>query len=345
MDTLTFIKPDDCHLHLRDGAALASVVNDSARQFARAIVMPNLLPPITTVQQAMAYRQRILDCVDPSHRFEPLMTLYLTDNTAEDEIDQLLASDGVYALKYYPAGATTNSASGVTNIHQVMPTLEYMAQQGVPLLVHGEVTDKEIDIFDRERVFIDRVLAPLVENMPSLKVVLEHITTADAVDFVKGGSNSIAATITPHHLIYNRNAIFEAGINPHHYCSPVLKRERHRLALVDAATSGDSRFFLGTDSAPHAVGKKEAACGCAGIYNAHAALETYATVFAENNSLDKLEAFAGINGARFYGLPINKEQVTLIKEPWTIPDRLEFDDTEVAPFMAGQICNWKLVDE
>ena len=343
MDTVTLIKPDDFHLHLRDGAALASVAGDSARRFARAIVMPNLVPPVVSVKQAEAYRQRILDCLPETSGFDPLMTLYLTDNTGRDEVDRVADSADVYAFKYYPAGATTNSESGVTGIEKVLPLLEYMAERDVPLLVHGEETAADVDVFDREKVFIERVLSPLVEKINSLRIVFEHITTGDAVQFVAAASEKIAATITPHHLMVNRNAIFSGGINPHHYCLPVLKREEHRQALLAAAVGGSPKFFLGTDSAPHATRAKENVPGCAGIYNAYAAIEMYVSVFDEMNGLDSLEKFASRNGAAFYRLPLNTTKITLRREDWRIPKMLTFADSTLVPFMAGETCRWKLL--
>ena len=345
MTTITLLKPDDFHLHLRDGAELASVVGDSARRFARAIIMPNLRPPVVSVAQALDYRQRILACVPQYPEFDPLMTLYLTDNTPGDEVARVADTDGVYAFKYYPAGATTNSDSGVTDINKVMPLLEYMAQRDVPLLLHGEVTDADVDIFDREKVFIERVLAPLTETLTSLRIVLEHVTTRDAVQFVSEASDRVAATITPHHLLLNRNALLAGGINPHHYCLPILKREWHRQALLAAAVSGNPKFFLGTDSAPHRVRAKEKPPCCAGIYNAHAAIEWYASVFDAMHSLHNLEKFASINGARFYGLPLNTQTITLCREEWRIPELLNFADDALTPFRAGESCQWKLVDE
>ena len=345
MDSITLIKPDDFHLHLRDGAEMASVAGDSARRFARAIIMPNLVPPVVSVQQALDYRQRILACLPDDTGFNPMMTLYLTDNTARDEVDRVAESDEVYAFKYYPAGATTNSASGVTDIGKVMPLLEYMAQRDVPLLVHGEVTHADVDVFDREKVFIEQVLSPLAEDIGSLRIVFEHVTTADAVQFVTGAPGRVAATITPHHLMLNRNAMLSGGINPHHYCLPVLKRERHRQALVSAATSGNPKFFLGTDSAPHPVRSKEKPPCCAGIYNAYAAIELYASVFDSMDSMDTLEHFASRNGARFYGLPLNTETITMRREQWRIPDAIGFADNMLVPFRAGEYCRWKLLDE
>ena len=344
MNTITLVKPDDFHLHLRDGLQLASVARDSARRFVRAIIMPNLAPPVVSVQQALEYRQRILDCLPDDTDFNPMMTLYLTDDTPRDEVDRVAETGEVYAFKYYPAGATTHSASGVTDIGKVMPVLEYMAQRDVPLLVHGEVTDAEVDVFDREKVFIERVLSPLVENINALRIVLEHVTTREAVQFVIGSSDRVAATITPHHLMLNRNAMLSGGINPHHYCLPILKRERHRQALLAAATSGNPKFFLGTDSAPHSAQAKEKPPCCAGIYNACAAIELYASVFDAMNSLDTLEQFASRNGARFYGLPLNTQRISLRREEWRIPDMINFAGATLVPFRAGELCRWKLVD-
>ena len=345
MHTITLIKPDDFHLHLRDGKELASVARDSARRFARAIIMPNLDPPVVSVRQALAYRRRILDCLPDNADFNPMMTLYLTDDTPKDEVDRVAETAEVYAFKYYPAGATTHSGSGVTDIGKVMPVLEYMAQRDVPLLLHGEVTDAEVDVFDREKVFIERILSPLAGNIDALRIVLEHVTTRDAVQFVSGASDRIAATITPHHLMLNRNAMLAQGLNPHHYCLPILKRERHRQALVAAATSGNPKFFLGTDSAPHSAQAKEKPPCCAGIYNACAAIELYASVFDAMDSLDTLERFAGRNGARFYGLPLNTEKISLRREEWQIPDVINFAGATLVPFRAGKSCRWKLVDE
>lgn len=345
MDQITLIKPDDFHLHLRDGAALAAVVGASARRFARAIVMPNLAAPVVSVAQAEAYRRRIRESLPEGAAFEPLMTLYLTEDASRDEVDRVADSAEVHAFKYYPAGATTHSAAGVADLGKVMPMLERMAEKDIPLLIHGEATDPEVDVFDREQVFIDRALAPLTERLDSLRIVLEHVTTLEAAQFVAGAREGVAATITPHHLRLNRNAMFRGGINPHHYCLPVLKRERHRQALLRAATGGNPRFFAGTDSAPHAIGDKESACGCAGIYNAHGALEIYAAVFEQEGRLEALEAFASQHGARFYRLPLNAERVTLRREAWRIPHRLPFGDSELVPFMAGETCPWKLVHE
>ncbi|HWT28145.1 MAG TPA: dihydroorotase [Methylophilaceae bacterium] len=341
-DTLTITRPDDWHLHLRDGDALRSVLPDTARQFARAIVMPNLRPPVTTTEQAAAYRQRILDALPAGAVFEPLMTLYLTDNTPAEEIVKAKASGFVHGVKLYPAGATTNSDSGVTSLDKCAGALAAMEKHGMPLLVHAEVTDADIDVFDREKVFIDRHMRPLVARYPGLKIVFEHITTRDAAEFVAAASGQVGATITAHHLLMNRNAMFAGGMRPHHYCLPVLKREEHRLALVRAATSGSAKFFLGTDSAPHPKTAKESACGCAGMYTAHAAIELYAEVFAAAGALDKLEAFASFYGADFYGLPRNQGQVTLTRDAWTVPDELTLGAEALVPFRAGQTIAWKL---
>ena len=340
--SIEITRPDDWHLHLRDGAAMADVVGFSARQFARAVVMPNLKPPVVMTEQALAYRERILAALPEGSRFEPLMTLYLTDRTTPDEIARAKASGVVVACKLYPAGATTNSESGVTDIPRLKPVLEAMREVGMPLLVHGEVTEEAVDIFDREPVFIERVLRPLIDQVPGLKIVLEHVTTAEAVNFVRSGPETLAATITPHHLLYNRNAILAGGIRPHFYCLPVLKRERHRLALVEAATSGHPRFFLGTDSAPHAVGSKECSCGCAGIFSAHAALEAYAEVFDRAGALDRLEGFASRHGPDFYGLPRNQERIRLIRASWTLPERYAFGDSQVVPMCAGETIGWRI---
>jgi dihydroorotase len=343
MDQITIRQPDDWHLHLRDGAHLHAVLPDSARRFARAIVMPNLKPPVVSLELAAAYRHRILDALPAGARFEPLMTLYLTDNTRPGEIERARASGIVHAVKYYPAGATTNSDSGVTDIGRCFDTLEAMAAVGLPLLVHGEVTDPAVDVFDREKVFVERTLRPLVTRFPRLKLVLEHITTADAAAFVEAGPPNLAATITAHHLLLNRNAIFQGGIRPHHYCLPVLKREEHRVALVRAAVSGNPKFFLGTDSAPHARHTKEHACGCAGIYTAHAGIELYAEVFAHAGALDRLEGFASLHGADFYGLPRNQTTVTLRREAWRVPDQLAYGDEVLVPLRAGGSVEWKMV--
>jgi dihydroorotase len=342
-DTITITRPDDWHLHLRDGAAMASVLPHTARQFARAIVMPNLKPPVTTAADAAAYRERILAALPAGLRFEPLMTLYLTDNTDPDEIRRAKDTSFIHAVKLYPAGATTNSAAGVTDLRKCYKTLEVMQELDMPLLVHGEVTDNDIDLFDREAVFIERVMRPLRRDFPELKIVFEHITTRDAAQYVAEAEGPIAATITAHHLLYNRNEIFRGGINPHYYCLPVLKREEHRLALVTAATSGDERFFLGTDSAPHAVHAKESSCGCAGCYTALHALELYATAFEQAGALHQLEAFASLNGPAFYDLPVNEGSVTLKREAWTIPPTVGMGEHELVPLDAGQQMNWKML--
>jgi dihydroorotase len=323
---ITLPRPDDWHLHLRDGAALQAVVGHSAREFARAIVMPNLRPPVTTVAAAAAYRRRIVEALPTGARFEPLMTLYLTDETSTEEIELARASGVVHAVKLYPAGATTNSAAGVTDLARVDAAMAAMSALGLPLLVHGEVTDPSVDVFDRERVFIERHLAPLLRRHPRLRVVLEHITTREAAAFVRAQDERVAATITAHHLLLNRNAMLVGGVQPHHYCLPVLKRESHREALVAAAISGDPRFFLGTDSAPHARSAKETACGCAGIYSAHAALGLYAEAFERAGALERLEGFACRYGAAFYGLPVNQGTVTLVREPWLSPLRAHVGD-------------------
>lgn len=339
--SLTITRPDDWHLHVRDGAALQAVVPDTARQFARAIIMPNLKPPVTTAAQALAYKQRIAAAVPKGLAFEPLMTLYLTDNTPPDEIARA-AEAGVVALKLYPAGATTNSDAGVTDIRKTYKTLEAMQRAGLKLLVHGEVTDPSVDVFDREAVFIDQQLIPLRRDFPELKIVVEHITTRNAAQYVSAADKYTAATITAHHLLYNRNAIFTGGIRPHYYCLPVLKREEHRLALVAAATSGSNKFFLGTDSAPHAAHLKEHASGCAGCYTALSALELYAEAFGAAGALDKLEAFASFNGPDFYGLPRNSGTATLKKESWTLPEALPFGEASLKPLRGGEVLAWKL---
>lgn len=339
---LEITRPDDWHLHLRDGAALGSVVADTARQFARAIVMPNLKPPVTTVAQAEDYRRRILAGLPADTHFQPLMTLYLTEATTPEEIARAKASGIVHAVKYYPAGATTNSQAGVRDLAHVYPVLEAMEQQGLPLLMHGEVTDPTVDIFDREHAFIERHLIPLRERYPNLRMVLEHITTRAAVEFIREAPAHVGATITAHHLLLNRNAIFEGGIRPHHYCLPVLKRETHRTALVEAATGGDTHFFLGTDSAPHAQEAKEAACGCAGIYTAHAAIELYAEAFEQAGKLDRLEAFASFHGPDFYRLPRNTDTIVLERKPWTVPDTFPFGESRCVPFRAGQTVAWSI---
>ncbi len=340
---LTITRPDDWHLHLRDGAALKAVLPDTARQFARAIVMPNLRPPVTTTDLAIAYRQRILDALPQGSNFEPLMTLYLTDNTTAEEIVRAKASGFIHGVKLYPAGATTNSDSGVTNLDHCTKALATMEKLGMPLLAHAEVTDGDVDVFDRECVFIERNMIPLLKKFPALKIVFEHITTQQAADFVTETPSNVAATITAHHLLMNRNDMFKGGIQPHHYCLPILKREEHRVTLVKAATSGNAKFFLGTDSAPHAKHTKEVACGCAGMYTAHTAIELYAEAFEAANALDKLEGFASFYGADFYGLPRNTEQITLVKESWKVPDSLPFDGDVLVPLRAGHDVQWKLI--
>lgn len=343
MNKLTITRPDDWHLHLRDGAALNAVLPDTAKQFARAIVMPNLRPPVTTTALALAYRERILQALPAGMRFDPLMTLYLTDNTSADEIIKAKQSGIVHGVKLYPAGATTNSDSGVSNLGHCVKALEAMENVGMPLLVHGEVTDATIDVFDREKVFIEQIMQPLLARFQGLKVVFEHITTKDAAEFVAQAGDNVAATITAHHLLMNRNAMFTGGIRPHHYCLPVLKREEHRLALVKAASSDSPKFFLGTDSAPHAKSAKEATCGCAGMYTAHAAIELYAEAFEEANALDKLEGFASFYGADFYGLPRNTEKINLVKETWKVPESIPFADDVLVPLRAGQDVSWRIV--
>ena len=342
MDRITIARPDDWHLHLRDGQAMASVLEDTARRFGRAIVMPNLKPPVRTTQQALHYRERILGELPEGSAFDPLMTLYLTDNTPPEEIVRAKLSGRVHGVKLYPAGSTTHSDEGVTRISRCFLALEKMEQLGLPLLIHGEVTDPMVDVFDREKAFVDEVLGPIVERFSSLKVVLEHITTRDAVQYVEVTGPNVAATITPHHLLLNRNALFLGGIRPHHYCLPVLKREEHREALVEAATSGNPKFFLGTDSAPHSRTAKEAACGCAGVYSAHAAIELYATAFEEAGALDKLEGFASHFGADFYGLPRNQDTITLLRQEWTVPQTLRFGGEELIPLRAGETIPWQL---
>ena len=335
-------RPDDWHLHLRDDALMHSVLPDTARQFARAIVMPNLRPPVTTTVQAQAYRQRILAALPAGMIFEPLMTLYLTDKTSAEEIRRAKLSGIIHAIKLYPAGATTNSDAGVIDLRKTYAALEEMQRCGMPLLVHGEVTDSNVDIFDREAVFIERVLQPLLRDLPGLRVVFEHITTRDAAQFVNEASDNIAATITAHHLLYNRNAMLVGGIRPHYYCLPVLKRETHREALVKAATSGSKKFFLGTDSAPHAQHTKETACGCAGCYTAHAAIELYAEAFEQAGVLDKLEGFASFYGADYYGLPRNTQTITLSKEEWIVPASVGFGEHCLVPLRAGEMLKWKM---
>lgn len=341
-DRITLLRPDDWHIHLRDGAALPHTVADAARQFSRAIIMPNLVPPVRNATEAQAYRQRITDARPTGSRFEPLMVLYLTDHTSAEDIRQAKASGFVHAAKLYPAGATTNSASGVTSIDNIFPVLEAMAEVGLPLLVHGEVTHSEIDVFDREKAFIDTHMTRVVERFPTLKVVFEHITTADAAQFVLDASANVGATITAHHLLYNRNHMLVGGIRPHFYCLPILKRNIHQEALLDAATSGNPKFFLGTDSAPHAQYAKEAACGCAGCYTAYAAIELYAEAFEQRNALDRLEAFASHFGADFYGLPRNTDHITLVRDPWQVPAHLPFGEHNLVPLRAGETLQWRL---
>lgn len=342
IDRLTLTRPDDWHIHFRDGAAMRSVVPDTARVFGRAIVMPNLKPPVLNLSQASDYRERLCAAAN-NPAFEPLMTLYLTDNTSAEDLIAAKASGLVHAVKYYPAGATTNSDSGVTDIKKAYSAIATMQDIGMPLLLHGEVTDSDIDIFDREAVFIERHLQPLLRDFPGLKVVLEHITTRQAAEFVASAANNVAATITVHHLLYNRNALFQGGIRPHMYCLPVLKREPHRIALVNAATSGSPKFFLGTDSAPHAIGAKESACGCAGIYTAHAAIELYAEAFEAANALDRLEGFASFFGADFYGLPRNRDHITLVREAWKVPETRELGNELLQPLRAGESLQWRVL--
>jgi dihydroorotase len=341
---LTITRPDDWHVHLRDGAALPHTCADMARYFGRAIVMPNLTPPVATVADALAYRDRILAAMENLPRqFDPLMTLYLTDTTSPEEIEKAAATEGIHAVKLYPAGATTNSAAGVNDLTALYPTLEAMQKADLPLLVHGEVTEHDIDIFDREKAFIDQHLSPIAETFPGLRIVFEHITTADAVQFVESSSASVAATITAHHLLFNRNDMLVGGIRPHYFCLPVLKRNIHQQALLKAATSGNTKFFLGTDSAPHTTRSKESDCGCAGIYTAHAALELYAQVFEQENALDKLENFASHYGPDFYHLPRNADTVTLRKEAWSVPPALPLGDDQLTPLFAGEEIQWKVV--
>lgn len=342
MDELTITKPDDWHLHLRDGDALRAVLPDTVRRFARAIVMPNLKPPVVSTALALEYRERIRAALPQGASFEPLMTLYLTDKTQPAELHRARASGAVLAVKYYPAGATTNSESGVTDIRNCFAALETLSELGMPLLVHGEVTDPDVDVFDRERVCIERILVPLVQHFPKLKLVLEHVTTGSAVEFVRAAPDTVAATITAHHLLLNRNALFHGGIRPHHYCLPVLKREEHRRALVEAATSGSRKFFLGTDSAPHARHTKENDCGCAGIYTAHAGIELYAEIFDAAGALDRLEAFASFHGPDYYGLPRNRERLVLVRRESKVPEQLPFGAHTLVPLRAGGVVRWAL---
>jgi dihydroorotase len=342
MNRLTIIKPDDWHLHLRDGEAMKAVLADSAKRFGRAIVMPNLRPPVTTVAQAREYRGRILAALPPRSDFEPFMTLYLTDNTSATEIHKAKASDFVKAVKYYPAGATTNSDQGVTDVRRCRVAMKAMVETGMPLLVHGEATDPRVDVFDREKAFIEETMMPLTQQFPALRIVMEHITTATAVKFVLSAPDNVAATITAHHLLMSRNDMFRGGIHPHLYCLPILKREEHRLALIKAATSGNPKFFLGTDSAPHARHTKETACGCAGIYTAHAGIELYAEVFDAVGRLDKLEAFSSVNGANFYGVEQNRTAITLVRSAWIVPEEIPYGGEVLVPLRAGASVAWKI---
>ena len=343
MQTITITQPDDWHLHVRDNEYLANVVPHTAAVFSRAVIMPNLKPPVTKVEHALSYRERILGVLPRETSFKPLMTLYLTNNTSATDIVNAVNSEHVHAVKYYPAGATTNSDAGVSDIKNAYPALAKMEELGLPLLIHGEVTDQSVDVFDREHVFIDTVLQPLLKDFPKLKVVLEHITTKHAAEFIAASRDNVAATITPHHLLFNRNEMFKGGMNPHYYCLPILKRETHREALVAAATSGNPKFFLGTDSAPHAQDNKETSCGCAGIYSAHAAIELYAEAFENANALDKLEGFASFYGADFYGLPRNTDTITLKKADWQVPDSYAFAKQKLIPLRAGEKIKWTLV--
>lgn len=342
MKEITIIRPDDWHLHLRDNEQMEAVVNDTARQFARAIIMPNLVPPVTSCEQALAYRQRILSAVDSSTGFEPLMTLYLTDSIPVDEIKSAAESPFIHAAKLYPAGATTNSDAGVTHIDKIQHVLDAMQKYDLPLLVHGEETANSVDIFDREKVFIDNTLIKIRRQYPELRIVFEHITTSEAVDYVLSQNAKTAATITAHHLLINRNDLFKGGMNPHHYCLPVVKRERHRLALLKAATLHPGKFFAGTDSAPHPQHAKESACGCAGIYSAHAAIELYAEAFEQSNNFTNFETFMSLSGARFYQLPVNRQHITLTRQNWTLPESLTFAEQTLIPFKAGQTISWTL---
>ena len=343
MDKITLIQPDDWHLHVRNGAVLETVIAHTARQFARAIIMPNLKPPVATVEQALKYRQEILHSLPSGSTFNPLMTLYLTNAITKDEVKKAAESEHIYAFKLYPAGVTTNSDSGVSDLKAIYPILETMEQLDIPLLIHGEVTDNDCDIFDREKVFVESSLSDIVKNFPDLRVVAEHVTTKEAVDFVLSASNKVAATITPQHLLFNRNAILAGGIRPHHYCLPIIKRECHRQALVTVATSGNPKFFLGTDSAPHLTNAKETSCGCAGCYSAHAAIELYAEVFEQANALDKLEGFASFFGADFYQLPRNTNTITIQKHSWTVPGSYQVHDETITPLKANEVLNWKFL--
>jgi len=344
MRQITLARPDDWHLHLRDGDAMRSIVGMTARQMGRAIVMPNLSPPVTTTKQAMSYRKKIVEALPKKTSFNPLMTLYLTDNTTQQNIIDASNEECVYAVKLYPAGATTNSDDGVTCLAKTYPAIEQMQKEGLPLLIHGEVVQSDVDIFDREKVFIETVLVPLIENFPELKIVLEHITTKDATDFVLESKENVAATITPHHLLANRNHMLVSGIRPHYYCLPVLKRKSpHQEALLAAATSGSPKFFLGTDSAPHEKPRKESACGCAGVFSAHAAIELYAEAFDRANKIESLEGFASHFGADFYGLPRNTDAITLEKRAWKVPSSYNFSESEVIPFFAGEQLSWRML--
>ncbi len=345
MKNLTLTQPDDWHLHVRNGAMLKAVIAHTARQFSRAIIMPNLVPPVTTLERASVYKSEIMSALPDNSDFQPLMTLYLTAETAEQEIRLAAESDTVYGIKLYPAGVTTNSAAGVSELKAIYPLLEVMQTYNIPLLVHAEVSDPDIDIFDREKIFIEQHLSSIHQTFPELKIVVEHVSTAEAVDFVRSTSNKVAATITPQHLMYNRNALLSGGIKPHHYCLPILKREKHRQALLKAATSGNSKFFLGTDSAPHLQSNKENSCGCAGCYSAHAAIELYAQVFENEKALDKLEAFASFFGPDFYGLKRNKKKITLNKENWKVPEFYSIDSEKLSPLMAGNLISWKLAED
>ncbi len=343
MSRVTIIRPDDWHVHLRDGDDMRAVLPETAKRFARAVVMPNLKPPVTTTEMALAYRERIMSALPAGLTFEPLMTLYLTDNTSAEEIRRAKASGAICAVKYYPAGATTNSDSGVTELSKCDAALGALEECGLPLLVHGEVTFPNVDIFDREKIFIDRMLIPTLHRFPRLRVVFEHITTREAVQFVLGAPSRVAATITAHHLLLNRNALFSGGIRPHHYCLPIPKREEDRQALIQAATSGSPKFFLGSDSAPHARGTKEESWGCGGIYTAHAGIELYAEIFGATNALDKLEGFASIFGPNFYGLPRNRDRITLVKEMWRVPEEVPFGKSTLVPFRAGGTVSWRVL--
>ena len=345
MNRLTIIKPDDWHLHLRDSLQMEAVVQDSARQFSRAIIMPNLNPPVKSCEDARAYRQRILSALPDDHAFKPLMTLYLTDTTRVEDIEEACTSETIFAAKLYPAGATTNSEAGVTDIQKIYAVLESMQKNRFPLLIHGEATGSHIDVFDREKQFIDTSLVSIRKKFPELPIVFEHITTSEAVDFVSSEDTGLAATITPHHLLINRNAMFDQGIRPHHYCLPIAKREQHRLALLKAATDGSSKFFAGTDSAPHSQQAKETACGCAGIYSAFCAIELYAEAFEEAQSFTHFEKFMSLNGPAFYQMPVNNNKISLEKRHWTVPESLPFAEQSLIPFKAGEILQWQIISD